>query len=116
MQAELKAILDALRVGGSPITNALMHFDGESDAFLVYSPSSESVALAGDDLPVGSVVRFDLDVYSKENYLAISEAVVSAFVLAGWTWFGNSNDTYDHETKMYHRLIEVGKERGLSYE
>lgn len=115
MQAELKTLLDSIMIGGSAVPNALMHFDGESDTFLVYSPSSESVALAGDDLPVGSVVRFDVDVYSKKNYIALSEEVVKTFVEAGWTWLGNSNDTYDHDTKMYHRLIEVGKERGLNY-
>lgn len=115
MQADLKALLDTITIGGNAVPNALMHFDGESDAFLVYSPSSESVALAGDDLPTASRVRFDIDLYSKGNYIELSDTVINTVVSGGWTWVGNSNDTYDDETGYYHRLIEIEKQRGVSY-
>lgn len=115
MQADLKAILDTITIDDTPIPNAFMHFDGESDAFLAYSPSSESVALAGDDRPTATRVRFDIDLYSKGNYIALSDAVIEAVVSGGWTWLGNSNDTYDDETGFYHRLIEIEKQRGVNY-
>ena len=115
MNDEVKTILDSIVVSGTPVPAALFHFDGESDTFTVYTPSSESVALSGDNLPISTVVSFDIDIYSKSNYLALSDIVIDKFMSAGWVWLGNGNDTYDKDSGYYHRLIEFGKGRGVSY-
>lgn len=112
MNDEVKAILDAVRLAGKAIPNALLHFDGKSDTFVLYSPSGESVALAGDDVPIGEVERWDIDVYSKSNYLVLSNTIKQAFIDAGWVYRGRGVDTYDTPTKYYHRLLEFEKEVG----
>lgn len=107
MNSEVKAILDTISVEGVQVPNALLYFDGEVDTlYILYSPSSEGVGLAGDDKPIGLIERWDIDVYSKTNYVALSKQVIKAFIDAGWVYRGAGNDTYDEATKLYHRLLE----------
>lgn len=110
MNNEVKTILDNIRVNGETIPNALLHFDGVADTFVLYSPSGESVGLAGDDKPLEYIERWDIDVYSKSNYLALSKAVKQAFIDNDWVYLGRGVDTYDEPTKLYHRLLEFSKE------
>ncbi len=117
MNAEVKSILDTITTGSPAVAvpNALFNFDGVADTFILYSPSSESVGLSGDDRPIGLVEGFDIDIYSKTNYIALAKSVVKAFVDAGWSYRGSGSDTYDEQTGLYHRLIEVAKEGDTSY-
>lgn len=110
MNDKVKAILESVTVGGESLTTALLHFDGVADTFVIYSPSSESVGLAGDDKPIGEVERWDVDVYSKSNYLAVSKAIKQAFIDADWVYRGRGVDTWDEPTQLYHRLLEFEKE------
>lgn len=114
MNSEVKTILNTIQTGepATQVPNALLHFDGSSDAFIVYSPSGESVGLAGDDLPLELVERWDIDVYSKGNYVQLSKDIKTAFLGAGWVYKGSGVDTYDETTGLYHRLIEFEKETG----
>jgi hypothetical protein len=106
MNSKIKAVLDGIVLAGAPVPNALMYFDGEADTFMVYSPTSERVGLSGDDVPLDLVESWDIDVYSRENYIELSREIKNAMIAAGWTYRGSSNDTYDEGTKMFHRLLE----------
>jgi hypothetical protein len=106
MNTEIKAVLDALRLDGQPVPNGLMYYNGEAETFLKYSPTSDRVGLAGDDMPLEMIEAWDIDVYSKTNYLALATAVKKAMLAAGWAYKGSGSDTYDEETKMFHRLLE----------
>lgn len=106
MNQKIKAVLDAIRIEGQAIPNALLYYDGEANTFMVYSSTAERVGLSGDDVPLGLVEAWDIDVYSTTNYLALSTAVKKAMIAAGWTYRGSGTDTYDENTKMYHRLLE----------
>lgn len=113
MNNQVKTILDTIKDSeGTTIPNALLYFDGVADTFILYSPSSESVGLAGDDKPVNYVEGWDIDVYSKNNYLAVSKDIKEAFLNAGWVYRGAGNDTFDEPTGLYHRLLEFEKEVG----
>ena len=114
MNDQVKAILDTLTVGGKPVPNALLYFDGKADTYILYSPSNEGVGLAGDDKPVALVEGWDIDVFSKTNYIALSRAVKKAFIDAGWVYRGSGMDTYDEPTGYYHRLLEFAN--GTDYE
>ena len=110
MNSEVKTLLDGITIEGESVPNALMFFDGSSDTFVLYSPSSESVGLAGDDVPINLVQAWDIDVYSKKDYLALSDKIKQAFIGAGWAYRGSGSDTYDEPTGLYHRLLEFVKE------
>lgn len=112
MNQEIKTILESVQVGGKALPCALLHFDGEADTFALYSPSGERVGLAGDDEALEEVERWDVDVYSKTNYLETSKAIKQAFKNAGWVYIGRGVDTYDQPTQLYHRLLEFEKEVG----
>ena len=117
MNSEVKTILDTISVEGEQVPNALMYFDGETSpsVYILYSPSSEGVGLAGDDKPIGLIERWDIDVYSKTNYVALAKQVIKAFIDAGWVYRGAGNDTYDEGTKVYHRLLEFEKEGDTAF-
>lgn len=106
MNQKIKTILDAIRIAGAAIPNAFMYYDGEADTFMVYSSTSERVGLSGDDVPLGLVEAWDVDVYSTTNYLELANEVKKAMIAAGWTYRGSGTDTYDEATKLYHRLLE----------
>lgn len=112
MNSEVKTILDSVKVGGEDVPNALLHFDGQADTFVLYSPSSESVGLSADDKPTDYVEAWDIDVYSKSNYVQLSKDIKQAFIDAGWVYRGSGVDTYDEPTQLYHRLLEFEKEAG----
>lgn len=115
MNAEVKQILDTITVEGEQVPNGLLHFDGEADTFILYSPSSEGVGLAGDDKPIALIDRWDVDIYSKSNYIALSKQIIKAFVNAGWVYKGAGVDTYDEGTQLYHRLLEFENEGDTSF-
>lgn len=117
MNNEIKTILDTITAGEPPVAvpNALLYFDGQADAFLVYSPSNESVGLSGDDEILALVTDWDVDIYSKTNYLALSQQIIKAFIDAGWVYKGAGSDTYDEATSMYHRLLEFGTNADVSF-
>ncbi len=106
MNNDIKTILDTIQVEGTAVPNALLYFDGQADTFILYSPSNESVGLSADDKPLALIEGWDVDIYSKTNYVALSRQVIKAFVDAGWHYRGAGTDTYDEPTKMYHRLLE----------
>ena len=106
MNQEIKAVLDAIQLAGEAIPNAFMYYDGEANTFMVYSSTSERVGLSGDDVPLGLVEAWDVDVYSATNYLELASEVKKAMIAAGWTYRGSGTDTYDEATKLYHRLLE----------
>lgn len=106
MNEKIKAILDKIKINGKSVPNALMYYNGEANTFIVYSSSMERVGLSGDDLPQQLVEAWDIDVYSKSNYLELAKEVKKAMIAAGWVYKGSGSDTYDEQTKMYHRLLE----------
>lgn len=106
MNQKIKTVLDTIRVAGVAVPHALMYYDGEANTFMVYSSTAERVGLSGDDVPLGLVEAWDIDVYSTTNYLALAKEVKKAMIAAGWTYRGSGSDTYDENTKMYHRLLE----------
>ncbi len=110
MNDQVKTILESIQVGGNALPCALLHFDGQADVFAVYSPTSESVGLSGDNVPLEEVEAWDVDIYSKSDYLALSKQIKQAFIDAGWCYKGRGTDTYDTDTKYYHRLMEFEKE------
>lgn len=117
MNNEVKTILETITVGDVQVPNGMLHFDGETDTptYILYSPSSEGVGLAGDDKPIALIERWDIDIYSKTNYVALSKQVKKAFIDAGWAYKGSGVDTYDDATKIYHRLLEFEKEGDTSF-
>jgi hypothetical protein len=115
MNSEVKTILDTITIGEVAVPNALLYFDGVADTFVLYSPSNESVGLAGDDKPLALVEGWDIDIYSKNNYVELSKTIKKAFIDAGWVYRGSGVDTYDEATKLYHRLMEFSKEGDTSF-
>ena len=110
MNDQVKTILESITVGGNALPIALLHFDGQADIFAVYSPTNEGVGLSGDNVPLEYVEAWDIDLYSKGDYLVLSTQIKQAFIDAGWVYKGRGQDTYDTDTKYYHRLLEFEKE------
>ena len=110
MNKEVKNILSTIKINGKSLDTALLHFNGVSNIFAVYSPSGEGVGLAGDDRPLEFVERWDIDLYSKADFITVAKQIKQAFIEAGWCYKGAGVDTYDEATGLYHRLLEFEKE------
>jgi hypothetical protein len=117
MNNEVKSILDTITTGSPAVAvpNALLFFDGQADTFVVYSPTNDGVGLFGDDRPIELAESWDIDIYSKTNYVALRKSVVKAFVDGEWAYQGKGQDTFDETTGLYHCLLQFEKEADTSY-
>jgi hypothetical protein len=105
--AEIEQILNEL-----DIPHAYMFYEGAEDTYITYMQESKDSALAGDDKVIGAVIYYDVDIYSKGNYLSIIDELIPLFEAAGWTYQPSreSPDFYEKDTKMYHKTICFAKE------
>lgn len=100
--AEIETLLSVLKVPYN-----FMFYEGADDTYITYQKQSADDALAGDDQVIGDVVYYDVDIYSRGNYLTLIDSVITLFEGAGWTYQPSreSPDMYETDTKYFHRTL-----------
>ena len=103
-------IEEALTALGTPY--AYMQYEGSADTYITYMQTDKSNTLAGDDQVLGCVVYYDFDIYSRENYLGLIDALIDKLEGYGWTYepSRDSPDLYETDTRYYHKTICMAKE------
>lgn len=105
--AEIEAALADI---GAPV--AFMFYEGNKDTYITYCQAFNDNCLAADDEVIAYVTHYDIDVYSKGNYLALLNNIKNAMIAAGFT-FQPSNcspDQYERDTKLFHKTLSFAKE------
>lgn len=105
--AEIENLLAPLKV-----PYAYMFYEGQEDTYITYMQISKDTALAGDDKVIGCVMYYDIDIFSKGNYLTLEQDIITLFEGAGWTYQPSreSPDMYEKDTKYFHKTICFAKE------
>lgn len=114
MQDEIKKLLSDLRVGNEEIPVGHLKYRGKSTTFVTWAIIDEQPALVANDTYLYSVVSVDIDVFSKNNYLAIVNQIKKIFISNDWVWEGDSAEMYENDTSLYHKTITFKKEKEIN--
>ena len=105
--SEIETLLSGLKV---PV--AYMFYEGSDDTYITYQQESQESSYAGDDKVLGFVIYYEVDIYSKSDYLTLMGDVIKAFTDGGWEYQPSrvSPDLYERDTKYYHKTLCFAKE------
>ena len=90
---------------------AFLDYDGQEETYITYNSMGDLPGLSGDNQTLGSVISYDIHIFSKSNYANIEAAVKALLAAAGWTWTGSQPDLYEDDTGYYHKVNTFEKER-----
>ena len=107
MYSQLKTLFDNFTVDNVSIPVALINYDGDATTYVVYREYDKDNSYSADDSIAGYVTYFDFDIYSKNNFLPIAEAVKAKLIGAGWTYEPSreSPDMFESDTGYYHKTL-----------
>lgn len=111
MNSDIEAIFTGFVVDNVSIPVAFMFYNGSADSYVVYSNIDNDNSYSGDDELQGYITYYDLEIYSKGNYLAIMSAVKDRMERAGWSFqpSRSSPDSYDRDTGYYSKALCFAK-------
>lgn len=111
MNQEIETIFNNFTVDDVVIPVSFAFYDGDADAWIVYSNVDNYNSYAGDDELMGYVTYYDFEIYSKGNYLSIMQAVKDKLIENGWSFIPeySSPDHYDRDTKTYSKTLNFAK-------
>ena len=111
MNAEIETIFSGFAVDDVAIPVAFMFYDGDADAWIVYSNVDNYHSYSGDDDLLGYVTYYDFEIYAKGNYFNIMQAVKGKLIENGWTFVPtySSADQYNRDTRVYSKTLCFAK-------
>lgn len=107
MESELKRIL----VLDIPVAH--LKYKGSSKKYVVWTIIDEEPAFSYEDDIQYSKVMVDIDIYSEGNYLSVMSSIKNIMKKNEWTWEEDSIESYEEDTKLYHRTCTFSKERKI---
>lgn len=111
MNAEIETIFAGFTVDNVEIPVAFKFYDGDDDAWIVYSNADNYHSYSGDDDLLGYVTYYDFEIYSKGNFIKIIQAVKSLMKHNGWTFQPSlsSQEGYDRDTRIFSKTLCFAK-------
>lgn len=88
---------------GESIPVAFMVYKGDKKTYITFSELDKYPRLMADDECEYSAPRFDIDIFTQGNFIAILKEVKERLTNAGWTWVEDSPDLYEADTKFFHK-------------
>lgn len=110
MNEELKSILK-INVRDKEIPVNHLIYKGKEKTYITWAIISEAPSLSGDDEDLYSVTSVDIHIYSDGNYLDIVKEIKKIMKKNDWVWVEDSQELYEYETDLYHKVITFEKER-----
>lgn len=111
MNAEIENIFNGFTVDGVAISVNFMFYDGDDDAWIIYSNADNYHSYSGDDELLGYVTYYDFEIYSKGNFMNILRAVKAVLIENGWSFQPalSSQEGYDRDTRVYSKTLCFAK-------
>lgn len=107
MENELKRIL----VLDVPVAH--LKYTGDSKKYVIWTIIEEEPLFSEDDEITYSVYTVDIDIYSDSNYLSIMSSIKNIMKENEWIWQEDSIESYETDTKLYHKTCTFSKERKI---
>ncbi len=111
MNTEIETIFANFTVDDVAIPVCFMFYDGDDDAWIVYSNVDNYHSYSGDDELLGYVTYYDFEIYAKGNYSKILQAVKALLIENGWSFqpAKSSTEKYDRDTRVYSKTLCFAK-------
>lgn len=78
-------------------------YKGDKTTYITFSELQKYPRLMADDECEYSAPRFDIDIYTKDNFVGILAEIKERMTNAGWTWIEDGPDLYEADTKYFHK-------------
>lgn len=113
MNELIETLFNGFEVNGVSIPVYFNYYTGHLNTYIIYQQTDIDNTLSADNHLIGYVDYYDVEIYSKGNYLAIINAVIELLEAGGFTWqpSRSSGDMYDEETKLFHKTLSFAIER-----
>lgn len=103
--SETKTVLSPL---GIPIETGIFK-NKALDAYMVFVPMFDTFPLSADNLPQTDVQELRITLYSKCNYIAMKNKIVSKLLKNDFTITGRRYGGYETDTGYHQYTIDVAK-------
>ena len=92
---------------------AFMYYREHADSYITYQQTQIDTTFSADDELQNYVDYYDVDVYSKSNYLQIIDDVIEIMETGGFRWQPEmcSGDMYEEDTRYFHKTLCFSIER-----
>lgn len=97
-----KLIMDTLKTLDVPV--AFANYNQTADTYIVFIEYNQAPRLNADDQEVITKHFFQVDIFSKGNYLQLVEDVKERMKQAGFSRMFES-ETYEEEMKMFRKIL-----------
>lgn len=108
-----KLIMDTLKPLGIPV--AFGNYNQAEDTYIVFIEYNQAPQINADDDEIITKHFFQVDVFSRNNYLQLIKDVKRLMKQAG---FGRmfESETYDDDMKMYRKILRFNYESKIGEE
>lgn len=89
---------------GEIIPVSFLVYKGDKETYITFQQVDKYPRLMADDECEYSAPRYDIDIYTKSNFLDIVKVVKERMTSAGWTWIEDSADLYEADTQYFHKV------------
>ena len=110
MNELIQSIFEDFAVDGVSIPVKFLFYQGHGEPYITYQQTDADNSLSGDDYLIGYADYYDIDIYSKGNYIPIIESVKQIMKDAGFVWqpSRSNGDLYETDTGYYHKSLCFG--------
>lgn len=109
----IETIFNDFTVGGVEIPVKFLRYNGNKTTYITYMQVDADNALSADDNLINYVDFYDFDIYSKDDYTDIVEAVKQKLEENNFVWqpSRSSADMFEDDTGYYHKTLNFAIER-----
>lgn len=102
-------------VDGKQIPVSFLRYRGNETTYVTYQLAFSNDPFSSDDELQNYVDFYDFDIYSKDNYLPIVEAIKTILKDNGFKWqpSNSSGDMFEDDTGYYHKTLSFSIERSI---
>ena len=113
MNELIETIFKNFKVNGKIIPFEFLNYTGKETTYITYQEAYEDNSLSSDNQITNYISYYDIDIYSKNNYLAIVKEVKKIMKANGFMWQPSktSSDLFEVDTGYYHKSLCFGIER-----
>jgi hypothetical protein len=113
MNSLIEKIFADFKVNNKSIPVSFLRYEGKATTYITYQQVSIGDTLSGDDEIIGYIDYYDVDIFSKGNYLNIVKEVKKIMKANGFMWqpSNSSEDMYEEDTGYFHKTLNFAIER-----
>lgn len=113
MNSLIETLFKNFSVDGVAIPVSFLEYQGNETTYITYQNIDTDNSFSGDDEILGYVDYYDIDIFSKGNYLKVVKEVKKIMKTGGFMWQPSrtSQDMKEVDTGMYHKTLCFAIER-----